>query len=93
MFEGVRAVDSSWNRLALHRAKRSVDGVCDGGARSRRPSRRRVFAASAKENARRVPLRRRRGAGSGGWPFGDPHRNGRRERMRVTHRAENTDKL
>ena len=93
MFEGVRAHANFSNQFALHRADRSLDGVCDGGARNRRPSRRRVLAASARENARRVPLLRQRGADSSGWPFGDPRRNIRRERMRVTLRAVHTDKL
>ena len=62
MFERVSAMDNSWNRFALHRADRPVDGVCDGNARNRRPSRRTVRSAPAKENARRVPLPRQRGA-------------------------------
>ena len=93
MFEGVRTNGDSSNRLALHRAERSVDGVCGGDARNRRPSRRRVRAAPAKENARLIPLPRQRGADPSGLPFGDPRRNSRRERMRVTLRAEHADKL
>ena len=65
MFEGVRTHANSSNRFALHRAERSVDGVCDGDARKRRPSRRRVRSASAKENARMVPLPGQRGADFG----------------------------
>ena len=65
MFEGVRANGNSSNRLALHREERSLDGVCDGNARNRRPSRRTVRSVPAKENARRVPLLRQRGADFG----------------------------
>ena len=93
MFEGVRAHANFSNQFALHRADRPVDGVCDGNARNRRPSRRRALAVSARENARLVPLRRQRGAGSSGLPFGESRRNSRRERMRVTLRAEHADKL
>ena len=37
MFEGVRANGNSSNRLALHRAERSLYGVCDGDACKRQP--------------------------------------------------------
>ena len=65
MFEGVRANGNSSNRLALHRAERPLDGVCDGDARNRQPSRRRVRADPANENVRLVPLPGQRGADFG----------------------------
>ena len=51
MFEGVSGTGNSSNRLGLHLAKRSPDGVCSGNVRNRRPPRRRVLAACAKQNA------------------------------------------
>ena len=65
MFEEVRTNNNSSNRLALHRAERYVDGVCDGDARNRRPSRCRFRADPANENARLVPLPGQRGADFG----------------------------
>ena len=61
MFEGVSGTDNSSNRLGLHLAKRSPDGVCSGNVRNRRPPRRRVLAACAKQNAflSAVPRQRR----------------------------------
>ena len=65
MFEGVRANGNTSDRLALHRAERSLDGVCDGDTRNRRPSRCRFRADPANENARLVPLPGQRGADFG----------------------------
>ena len=57
MFERVRAVDSSWNRLALHRADRPVDGVWTETPET-----------DGRPDAQSVPLLRKRTPAEFLWP-------------------------